>query len=140
MSTHSGNYKFSYDNCAHETNIRSNIATHMLNHTGEILFGCDICDYEARLKSQLDNHMSTHSGKYKFYCDNCAYKTNNKVDLANHMLIHTGAIAYACNDYKTRWKHHLMSTHSGKYRFSCDNCDFKCSMKPFLAKHMLIHT
>ena len=33
-----------------------------------------------------------------------------------------------------------MSTHSGKYKFYCDNCDYKNNFKRNIAIHMLIHT
>ena len=80
-------------------------------------YNCHICEKSFRTQVLLKGHMNSHEEK-QVVCDDCGKSFKSK-----HYL--------TC---------HVNDVHKKILKFSCDQCDFKCTRSDILSRHMIDHT
>ncbi|CAL4108790.1 unnamed protein product [Meganyctiphanes norvegica] len=133
------------------------------------LYECMECDYVCQKREALIKHIDTHFNieiystdfgfdkkkrdklnkagkiKKKVHCTVCSYRCTNKWRLKDHMAIHSDEKPFTCDqcDFKTKHKlslkMHTENKHDGKKSQECTLCEFKCTTKPQMLKHMTEH-
>lgn len=125
-------------------------------------FVCSHCSYQCSQRSLLNKHMGIHTSKEQFHqgrvqasgfrtkqrfpCHVCEYQFDLEDYLKVHMGMHTATVTSVRmvetgfvatetveNDYNT-------SPSIQVKQFICSLCDYQCSRKYLLNKHMSIHT
>ena len=97
----------------------------------------------SREKNILDMNISSGpERKIMFGCEICGKILANKEVLARHIEIHEGKKPLKCDicDYqcsrKDYMKRHVASLHEGKKPFKCNICDCSFSQKSHMKKHV----
>lgn len=115
MLVHTGEPRYSCDNCSLRFAFKTDLFTHKRIHTGIKPFNCDQCPLKFRIKKKLDAHKRIHFDPKPFHCDKCFYETSHKKSLAIHKEL----------------------LHPHKNSFSCVQCLSLFVLKQYLDKHNL---
>ncbi|KAL1115446.1 hypothetical protein AAG570_007476 [Ranatra chinensis] len=142
---HTGEKRFSCDQCDYRTVRINNLKVHKRIHTGEKPFSCEQCHYRTSRLGQLRVHKLVHTGEKPFSCELCGYRTGRLYNLTMHKKIHTGEAPFSCDqcNFRTVRSSNLKvhkRIHTGEKRFSCDQCGYRTDMSSNLRIHKLVHT
>ncbi|CAG7734429.1 unnamed protein product, partial [Allacma fusca] len=116
--------KCPFESCKFETIFRANLVTHLKIHSEERPFKCNKCDYSGKYPAVLRSHQIQHSsskkGRTKLMrsCPivSCQFQTNFFGSLNNHL-----------------------KTHSVKWPYQCDKCEYTGKTQALLKTHQLTH-
>ena len=85
MSTHSGERRFSCDQCNYSCMQANDIKKHMLQHSIEKPLACNQCSFSCRRPSGLKYHMLSYTDEKPFACKKCKYLFRQSRDLKKHI-------------------------------------------------------
>ncbi|XP_013416137.1 zinc finger protein 26 isoform X1 [Lingula anatina] len=142
-----------YQDCSFLTYSSVTMENHCrAKHTEEKNFPCPQCNKRLSTKRSLHAHiLSRHELRYTCNCPNCGKMLIDKAALKLHQLRCTRApktflctqcdhSSYAKGELEAhQFKKHGILPSKGKI-YSCELCDYTCTMKCTLSRHMRIHT
>ena len=144
-----GCYKFQCKICNFKTSQYDKHLKHrQVSHSTDKKFICYSCDYKVVLKKDLETHLLNNSC-YKFHCKSCDFKTSmmrtlhehtrNQNHQVKHETIHSETIK---KEQETKYESKVdpLSEYKASYKYSCQNCDYKCIKKRLFEKHKLSGT
>jgi len=125
---------------------KSSIAAHIrLVHDGEEQRNhlCNICGNGYKTKTDLDRHYTKHTGQKKYTCSVCGKGYRFWGGSDDCLRRHNSNLRYECTEEgcskgfnsKFRLKQHIR-THSGVKPFQCPLCEYDCTRKDNLQKHI----
>ena len=88
------------------------------------------------------NHMKHVHQKIKYFCTECDYQGNRKLDVKRHRESKHEFVTYKCTKCEKHYagqgklKLHYESIHEGKWKYECDQCDYKTTRRFFIKRHV----
>ena len=138
-------YKYQCDYCKYRINFLPHLTKHIENMHGTKEFSCDLCDFTTRKPVEFKRHWKyRHDPNSKrIPCDKCHFSTTRADALKRHIeVVHEGkrvACSHVDCNYIARRKgdlvKHIQTVHE-KIRHKCEMCEFSCSDKFYLRRHV----
>jgi len=143
---HKLNFPFSCDECDYKSMTKRRLDNHIkVKHTRTNLCPCYVCGKELASQEHLDDHVLLHS-EASFTCDVCGLKFSTVKSLNLHRKnkhLEKKIICEYCSKkfaIKSQHDKHVIAIHTKVRKFSCDQCEVKCTSKVNLRRHVVIHS
>jgi len=140
-----GDHRHKCEYCDYQTEWLPNLTQHMECRHETKEFSCDQCDFTTRKPMEFKRHWKyRHDPNSKrIPCDKCHFSTTRADALKRHIeVVHEGKRAPCSHegcDYIARRKgdlvKHIQTVHE-KIRHKCEMCEFSCSDKFYLRRHV----